>query len=99
MGKVVLLVNVDLAAESRDEYLKLTGELKSRLQAMEGVTYSVYESHGKGQTSFAEMFTFDTPDVYDAFDDNDDEAMKELFARITDLASGAPRYTTLYEVG
>lgn len=99
MGKVVLLVNVELAADAREEYLAATGELKSRLQQMDGVDYCVYESGGKGPHTFTEMFTFDSADTYEAFDDNDDDTTKDLFARITDLASRPPRYTTLYEVG
>ncbi len=98
MGKVVLLVNVDLSPESRDEYIATTRQLKDRLQSMSGVTYCVYESGGKSPHTFTEMFTFDSADAYDAFDDNDDESTKDLFARITDLASGPPRYTTLHEV-
>lgn len=98
MGKVVLLVNVDLTPDSRDEYISTTRELKERLHRMEGVSYRVFQSGGKAPLTFTEMLTFDSPDVYDAFDDNDDEATKDLFARITDLADGTPRYTTLSEV-
>lgn len=98
MGKVVLLVNVDLSPESREEYVATTRQLKERLQSTSGVNYSVYESGGKSPHSFTEMFTFESTEAYDAFDDNDDDVTKDLFARITDLAIGPPRYTTLHEV-
>ncbi len=99
MGKVVLLVNVELTPEKREEYVQVTNQLRTRFDANPSIQYSAFEIQGKdAKNHFTEMFTFDSMESYDAFDDDDDEATKDLFAKITDLSSRAPKYTTLIEV-
>jgi|GEM_PF-1928617 len=100
MSKVILLVNVELQPDRREEYLSTTNLLRSRFAGNSGIHYAVYENenHGKEGDSFTEMFTFSDQAAYDAFDDSDDEEAKDLFARILDMAKGSPKYTTLSEV-
>ncbi len=99
MSKVILLVNVELEPGNREEYLATTNLLRSRFQETQGVQYAVYENHGKEENSFTEMFTFNDMAAYEAFDDIDDEEMKALFAKISDLSKRSPKYTTLVELG
>jgi hypothetical protein len=98
MSKVILLVNVDLEPDKRDDYLATTSQLRSHFQATNGVNYSVFENHGKESNSFTEMFTFPDMPTYEAFDDQNDEQANELFARIIGISKRSPKYTTLVEV-
>lgn len=99
MARVILLVNVELEDGKRDEYLSATGELQNRLQERGSVGYSVLENQGKQKNSFTEMFTFDSMDAYEAFDEGDDqEDTNEIFSRILTMTRTSPRYTTLVEV-
>ena len=97
MPKVILLVNVELAAGKREEYLRATSELRSRIDGTDGVSYSVYENQGKEKDSFTEMLTFPDVATYEAFDDREDDT-NDLFANILAMATRAPKYTTLFEV-
>jgi hypothetical protein len=99
MSKVILLVNVELAPGKREEYLATTNLLRNRFQGSEGITYSVFENHGKEEDSFTEMFTFNDMSTYEAFDDRQDEEENDLFAKIIEMSKRSPKYTTLVEVG
>ncbi len=98
MSKVILLVNVELAPGKREEYLATTNLLRQRFQGSDGITYSVFENHGKEENSFTEMFTFNDMSAYEAFDDRDDEEANEMFGKIIEMSKRSPKYTTLVEV-
>ena len=98
MSKVILLVNVELEPDKRDEYLSATKLLRQRFTETNGVHYEVFEHHGREENSFTEMFTFNDMAAYEAFDDLDDEEANGLFAKIISIAKRSPRYTTLIEV-
>jgi len=99
MPKVIMMVNVELDPTNRSSYLEATGRLKERFNNGSDVQYAVYEKQGKEQNAFTEVFTFNDEAAYDAFDDGEDEEIKDLFGRITGLSRSTPRYTTLVEVG
>jgi quinol monooxygenase YgiN len=98
MSKVILLVNVELEPGNREEYLNTTNLLRNRFRETNGVHYAVFENHGKDPDSFTEMFTFNDMAAYEAFDDLDDEAANDLFAKIISMSKGSPKYTTLVEI-
>lgn len=98
MSKVILLVSVELEPVNREEYLATTKLLRNHFIATNGVHYQVFESQGREENSFTEMFTFNDMAAYEAFDDLDDEEAKALFAKINDMAKRSPKYTTLVEV-
>ena len=98
MPKVILLVNVELEAGKRDQYLAATTELQNTFRGSSDVSYSVYENQGKEKDSFTEMFTFSDMSAYEAFDDREDGDANEIFAKIIGMGKRPPRYTTLLEV-
>ena len=99
MARVILLVNVELEEGRRDEYLNATTELRNRLTDKGDVAYTVLENQGKESNSFTEMFTFESMDAYEAFDEGEDqEDTNEIFSRILTMTRTSPRYTTLVEV-
>lgn len=97
MPKVILLVNVELEAGKRDQYLAATTELQNTFRGSD-VSYAVYENQGKEKDSFTEMFTFTDMSAYEAFDDREDGDANEIFAKIIGMGKRPPRYTTLLEV-
>ncbi len=100
MARVILLVNVELEEGKRDAYLSATSELRNRFAEKGDVGYTVLENKGKEANSFTEMFTFDSMDAYEAFDEGEDqEDTNEIFSRILTMTRTSPRYTTLVEVG
>jgi antibiotic biosynthesis monooxygenase (ABM) superfamily enzyme len=98
MGKVVLLVNVELTPEKREEYIQFTSQLKTRFEGNPKLQYSAFENQGKdAKNHFTEMFTFDSMESYEAFEEEDDEAAKDLSAKIIGLSSRT-KYSTFIEV-
>jgi hypothetical protein len=99
MGKVILLVNVELEDGKREEYLQATGTLRERFSSNDRVSYAVFENQGKEHNSFTEMFTFADASDYEAFDEGqEDSDTNDLFAKIIGMGRRAPKYTTLVEV-
>lgn len=99
MGKVILLVNVELEDGKREDYLQATGSLRERFGSSDNVSYSVFENQGKEKDSFTEMFTFTDLAAYEAFDEGEDGSdTNDVFAKILEMGKRAPKYTTLVEV-
>lgn len=98
MPRTVLLVNVELHPDKRKEYIGTTQLLQRHLEPNQDIVYVVFENQGKVKDSFTEMFIFNSADVYDAFDEADDDRANELFARILAMSKRSPVYTTLVEV-
>lgn len=97
MAKVLFSVQYDIIPEKKDEYLKVVRELKSLLKREGLESYNVYELKGKANT-FNEIYTFSSPEAYEAFDDNEDERLNILINKLGDLTTGSTRYQTLVEL-
>lgn len=96
MPRTVLLVNVELLPDKRNEYIGTTRLLQKHLETNDDITYIVFENNGKVKDSFTEMFIFNGPEVQDSFDE--DDRANELFARIITMSKRSPNYTELVEI-
>ncbi|MGE5796827.1 MAG: hypothetical protein ACM34O_01985 [Ignavibacteria bacterium] len=98
MGKVIFSIQYEVEKQKREEYLTLIKELKNLLKVDGLETYSIYEVKGK-PNHFHEIYTFSSPEAYEAFDDDMNERMNILVSKINDLtAENSTKYTTLYEI-
>ena len=98
MAKVIFSIQYEVEPAKRDEYFSVVKELKNLLKADGLETYSVYEVKGK-PNHFQELYTFNAPEAYEAFDDYQSERINLLINKLNDLtAENTTKYTTLYEV-
>jgi len=98
MAKVIFSIQYEVDPVKRDEYFSVVKELKNLLKADGLETYSVYEVKGK-PNHFQELYTFNSPESYEAFDDDQSERINLLINKLNDLtAENTTKYTTLYEV-
>jgi quinol monooxygenase YgiN len=98
MGKVIFSIQYKVEKQKREEYLTLIKELKNLLKVDGLETYAIYEVKGK-PNHFQEIYTFSSPEAYEAFDDDQNERMNILVNKINDLtAENSTRYTTLFEI-
>ena len=78
--------------------MALIRELKTLLTADGLENYAVYEVKGK-QNHFEELYTFNSPEAYENFDDNQNERIGILLSKLSDMVKGnSMKYTTLTEV-
>ncbi len=98
MGKVIFSIQYEINSDKRDEYLKLIKELKNLLKADGLLDYSIYEQKNK-PNHFEEIYTFDSSDAYDNFEDAQSERINILISSISNLSKeNSTKYTTLYEL-
>jgi quinol monooxygenase YgiN len=98
MAKVLFSVQYEINPDKRDEYLKLVKELKNLLKAEGLLDYSVYEQKHK-PNHFEEIYTFDSSEAYDNFEDAQSERINILISTINNLSKdNSTKYTTLYEL-
>jgi quinol monooxygenase YgiN len=98
MARVIFSIQYEISPQRRDEYFKIIKELKN-LMTTEGLeSYSVYEVKGK-PNHFEEMYTFNSMEAYEAFDDDQDERINILVNKLNDLTlKESTKYSTLIEV-
>lgn len=98
MGKVIFSIKYGIQPEKRNEYLGVVKELKSLVKADGLESYSVYEEKSK-QNNFSEVYTFDSKDSYENFDDIEDERIDLLMTKLSDMIQQqTTHYSTLFEV-
>ena len=98
MAKVLFSIQYELEKDQKEEYLKIIKELKNLLKAEGLESYSVYEVKGKAN-QFQEIYTFNSAEAFEAFDDNEDERINILINKIAELTvEHTTKYTTLYEL-
>ncbi|MGE5352939.1 MAG: antibiotic biosynthesis monooxygenase [Acidobacteriota bacterium] len=98
MAKVIFSIQYDVMPAKRDEYLNIMRELKTLVSSNGLLSYSVYEKKNK-QNSFEEVYTFESDEAYEAFDDNQNERIDILMSKLSDLIKeNSTKYTTMYEV-
>jgi len=98
MAKVIFSIQYEVEPVKRDEYFSVVKELKNLLKADGLEAYSVYEVKGK-PNHFQELYTFNSPEAYEAFDDDQSERINLLINKLNDLTTeNSTKYTTLYEV-
>jgi len=98
MSKVLFTIQYEVENTKREEYFSVVKELKNLLKADGLENYAVYEVKGK-QNHFEEIYTFTSPEAYEAFDDNPSERISILLNKLNDLTKeNTTKYTTLTEV-
>ena len=98
MFKVLFSIQYEIDVTKRDEYLMLARELKTLLKADGLENYAVYEVKGK-QNHFEELYTFNSLEAYENFDDNQNERIGILLNKLNDMVkNNSTKYTTLTEV-
>jgi hypothetical protein len=98
MFKVLFSIQYEIDVTKRDEYLMLARELKTLLKADGLENYAVYEVKGK-QNHFEELYTFNSLEAYENFDDNQNERIGILLNKLSSMVKdNSTKYTTLTEV-
>ncbi|MFO7524415.1 MAG: hypothetical protein R6W68_03095 [Ignavibacteriaceae bacterium] len=98
MAKVLFTIQYDIQPEMKHEYLKVIREMKNVLTKEEIESYNVYEMKGKSN-SFQEVYTFSSLELYEAFDDSEDERLNILITKISDMTvENTTKYSTLIEL-
>ncbi|HCY76229.1 MAG TPA: hypothetical protein DHV28_09940 [Ignavibacteriales bacterium] len=98
MSKVLFTIQYEIVPDKRDDYLKVVKELKNLLKADGLESYEVYEVKGK-TVSFQELYTFSSPEAYEAFDDMNDERINILVDKINSMSvEKSTRYNTLVQL-
>lgn len=98
MAKVLFTIQYDIQPEMKHEYLKVIREMKNVLTKEEIESYNVYEMKGKSN-SFQEVYTFSSLELYEAFDDSEDERLNILITKISDMTvENTTKYSTLVEL-
>lgn len=98
MAKVIFSIQYEVVPTKRDEYFNIMRELKTLVASNGLLSYSIYEKKNK-QNSFEEVYTFESDEAYEAFDDNQNERIDILMSKLSDLIKeNSTKYTTMYEV-
>ena len=98
MSKMLFTIQYEVENSKREEYFSVVKELKNLLKADGLENYAVYEVKGK-QNHFEEIYTFSSPEAYEAFDDNQSERISILLNKLNDLTKqNTTKYVTLTEV-
>ncbi len=98
MPKVIFTIQYELKANKNDEFLTVIKELKNLVKADGLESYSIYENKGKAN-HYEEIYSFSSVESYEAFDDNQDERINILVAKLNDLTvENSTKYSTLYEI-
>ncbi len=98
MSKVLFTVQYEVLSDKRSEYITAIKELKSLISAEGLESYSVFEVKGKANT-FEEVYVFASQEVYENFDDAEDERINVLISKIESLkAHSSTKYLTLLEL-
>lgn len=98
MPKVIFSIQYEIDENRRDEYFTIARELKSLLKVDGLEDYSIYQLKGK-KNNFEEIYTFNSPEAYENFDDNQNERISILLTKLSDIVKeNSTKYTTLNEV-
>ncbi len=98
MGKIIFSIEYEILEEKRNEYLSLIKEMKSLISAEGLISYNVYERKNK-PNGFEEIFVFENYEKYEEYDDNQNERVDILMAKLSDMIKGnSIKYNTLEEL-
>lgn len=98
MSKVIFSVQYEINPNKREDYLSVIRELKNLLKAEGLESYNVYEVKSKAN-HFQEIFTFNSLEAYEQFEDDQNERINILINKLSDFTEGhTSKYTLLNEV-
>lgn len=98
MAKVLFTIQYEIIQDKKAEYLKVIPEMKNVL-TKEGIeSYNVFEVKGKAN-SFQEIYSFNSMETYEAFDDSEDDRLNILINKIGDMTvENSTKYSTLIQL-
>lgn len=98
MSKILFTINYEIQKEKIEEYLRTVRELKNLIKAEGLESYKVYKHKGKSNR-FEEQYIFSSDEAFDSFEDDTDERINILVAKISGMTvEHSTKYTTLTEV-
>ncbi|MFH1194575.1 MAG: hypothetical protein V1720_02610 [bacterium] len=98
MAKVIFSISYDIIPEKRTDYMDVIRELKNLVKAEGLINYSVYEKKNH-KNSFEEIYTFNSLEAYENFEDAQNERIDILMDKLSDMIKQqSTNYSTLIEV-
>jgi hypothetical protein len=98
MPKVMFTISYGIKPETRDRYLQVVRDLRTRYDAQGRTSYSVFEAKGK-KGHFTEVFLSNSMEEFDALEDLQDEHIEGLVQQLQEFVDkGGMKYSTLVEV-
>ena len=98
MSKVIFTIQYEIDSDRREEYMALARELKTLLKADGLESYGVYQLKGK-KDQFEEIYTFNSNEAYENFDDNQNERISILLNKLSSMVKdNSTKYKTLNEI-
>lgn len=98
MPQVIFQISYEIKPEKRTEYNQTIKELQQLFKTVLNKNYSVFEQNGK-KNNFVEMFITINQEEFDKLEDDFDEKVETLNAKIQEMTvKGSVKYLTLTEV-
>ena len=98
MEKVIFTIKYQVIEEKTTEFLDVVRELKNIVKAEGLENYSVFAVKGK-KNLYQEVYTFESMEAYDNYDDAADERLDILMNKLADLVKpSSTEYLTLIEI-
>lgn len=98
MAKVLFTIKYEIDEEKKKDFMFILKELKSVVNAEGLENYSVFEIKGK-KNVFQEVYTFVSEEAFEEYDDDSDERVSILMAKLSEIVkSNSTQYTTLKEL-
>ncbi len=99
MRNVLVTIAYDVEEAKREAYLEHARQMREHAREVLGLDYEIFEDADHAG-SFVEIFTCASPEDYEALDERQDDAFREMVARLdrfTDLRK--VRYQALSHIG
>jgi len=98
MEKVIFTIKYQVIEEKTTEFLDVVRELKNIVKAEGLENYSIFSVKGK-KNIYQEVYTFESMEAYDNYDDAADERLDILMNKLADLVKpSSTEYLTLNEI-
>lgn len=98
MSKVIFSIRYEVLDDKLEDYLDVIRELQNVVKAEGLDDYKVYTVKGK-KNQFEEIYTFESEEAYDNFDDDPNERIDILMNKLSDLIKPhTTKYITLNEI-
>ena len=98
MNETKFLVKYSIKEEHEKNFLKLIRELKSLINAEGLVDYSVFVD-SKNKLAYTEVYTFESKEAYDNYDDEADERVNILMSKMSEfVAEKTTKYSVINKV-
>lgn len=98
MSKVIFSIRYEVLDDKLEDYFDVMRELQNVVKAEGLDDYKVYTVKGK-KNQFEEIYTFESEEAYDNFDDDPNERIDILMNKLSDLIKPhTTKYITLNEI-